>query len=297
MTVYAFKQYHGGFNWGWWQQKLDARDSRIHRDNYEPCYDIGATDGTRHVFKFGNEWASKPGTEFYGKPFQHPNTIPHLNWHFWDNPEMPQFLWNRAHNPSASKDWIRWTPSGVFSTMQNTHTGDVKRINTLLQKLAGTKGITWETIVDPQPIAYHPTQRVLLCPVTAPNYTHYYNTSQQAWITTWTKWAERLGYSVDVRIKPPRTQRSQYELTEQLSAREYTATISQHSAAAIESLLAGTPAVVTHPTEHPCGPLATTPEQFRAGDLNLPTKEQAYDWYERLLSNIRHKREVVEHGI
>tara|TARA_R110000822_G_scaffold58665_1_gene146632 strand:- start:1283 stop:1660 length:378 start_codon:yes stop_codon:yes gene_type:complete len=117
--------------------------------------------------------------------------------------------------------------------------------------------------------------------------------SKDAWVAEICRRLKEQGYVPIVRGKPTRTLRSRSEhsrLYWDLAHGDYVATVSQHSVSAMESILAGVPAVVTGP--HPCGNLATTFDDFLNNDINLPRRDQVEDWVDALLYNTRHKEEM-----
>ena len=280
MSEWTKKSNHG-LHWGWYRRKQSAQDWRIHLDNYEPCERIGAEPEGTHLVKFGNEWGSRP--------FQHPSQVKHTNWHFWDNPEIPQLLWPNPANPQGSKDWIRWVPGEILTTRE-TENG-AARINDLLKHYSGGRVTAWHEIAPVRPVSLIRSKTVLLVPSSAPNYQHYYGITQGAWISKYTQSLEQLGYTVEVRMKRGRKFRKQgNELTDQLSSGRYFATLSQHSVAAMETIMAGYPAIVTGP--HPAGELATPWSEFAQGDLRTPEQISVVNWVETLLGNCRHKSEI-----
>jgi len=145
-------------------------------------------------------------------------------------------------------------------------------------------------LVAIQDVAWTNSRRVLIIPSSAPNYVHYYNTTQNKWIQDIRTTCERLGYTVDVRHKQGRKTRA--PLDEQLKQGDYVCTISQHSVAALETVCAGVPAVVTGP--HPCGDLATPWEEFLEGQFRMPHRDDIEEWCSGVLHNIKHKREIFE---
>jgi len=288
MSNWANKHLHGLF-WGYWIRKQSARDWRIHLDNYEPCYDISKTDGSRHVFQFGNIWASKEGYPFFGKPFQHYKNFAHNNWHFWDNPEIPQLMWSNPANPNGSKDWVRWVKGHILTQSKTGSGGD--RINLLLREFSKGKVTRWQEIAPIQQVKIKNSRRVLVVPSSPNCYANYYSTTQQEWINSVSHKLKNKGYEVEVRFKMGRKERSNNnQLTNQLTQGNYLCTVSQHSVAAIESIMAGTPSVVTGP--HPAGNLAITLDEFLSGTLPTPNQADVESWCDGLLANVRHKREL-----
>ena len=290
MSKWATKTIHG-LHWGHWQHT--NTNPCIHRDNFEPVFDVTQTTGEHVCIKFGNEWASKPKDPFYGKQFQHPKNYPHNNWYFWDNPEVPQFLWRNPANPRGTKDWVRFVKGSLFSVPELHTANGASRCNDLLKEFSNGRVTAWHEIAKIKPFDVTSQKRVLICPVSANNYTNYYNTTQAQWVNDITKQLDSLGYAYDIRYKPGRKERALgKQLTDKLATGTYCATVSQHSVAAVESIMAGVPAVVTGP--HPAGNLATPWHEFERGHLRTPELIEVVNWIEILLGNVRHKRELLE---
>lgn len=285
MSYWSGKQAHG-LHWGWWQRKQSAQDWCITVKNYEPCFDI--TSATRHLVKFGNEWAHNPDSPLVGTPFQHPSSVAHTDWHFLDNPEIPHFLWPNPANESGAKDWVRWVP-GEICTSRHTQDGE-QRVNSLLKEFSQGRVTDWQQIAPINTVTRNNSRTVLLVPSSPPNFKHYYNTTITKWITHHTTLLERMGYTVETRTKVGRKQRLNNQLKDQLASGKYLCTVSQHSVAAMETIMAGLPAVVTGP--HPCGDLATPWHELERGHLRTPSREAVEAWCRTLLGNIRHKREI-----
>lgn len=289
MSYWQQKELHK-LHWGHWQRRTDASDWRIVSDNFEPCYNIANTTGEQMCVKFGNEWASKPGDPFYDVDFQHPRDYAHDNWYFWDNPELPQLLWRNPANPTGSKDWIRWVKGSLFTTHSHTTSGS-KRINGLLKEFSKGVVTNWLDIASVNTLHANNSKLVLIVPSSEPNYPNYYGTTQQEWLRDVIQEVLDQGLDYEIRFKPGRKARANNaQLTDQLKQKQYLCTVSQHSVAAVESIMAGTPAVVTGP--HPAGDLATTWEEFVDRELRRPHTDDVVEWIDRILGNCRHKREI-----
>ena len=294
MSFWSRKERHG-LHWGYYQQKDINDDGRIHIDNYLPCWDISSTTGDRLVFQFGNIWASKPGDPFYAKPFQLPKTVKHSNFYFWDNPFLPQFNWQRAHNPTGAKEWVRWS-QGTHGRLGNKDLAQhEKRINDQLSNFASRQIKRWYHLINIQ----HMTAingvrgRALIVPCSEHVYTNYYATTKTAWIKGVAVALERMGVAYDIRHKPSReTRQLNGELTDQLQEGRYAVTISQHSVAAVESIVAGVPAVVTG--ESPAHTYATPWSEYLQGNLRLWDTDEQYQLCREMLAQTRHKKELFE---
>lgn len=270
--------------WGWYQRIEDHwKIGNVSVGGaYRRIQDTGDING-EHLIKFGND---------FGQGWIDHLSIPHMNWHFWDNPEIPHFLYPNPANPKGNKSWVRWVRGDIFSNEINTETGHVDRINDLLTDHAGHP-MVWEELLQPLSVVKRNSKKILICPSTPNCYHYYYNQNRSEWIDKWSTWVERLGYEPVVKRKPTRADRNQNEnnrLDTILRTDQYLATLSQHSAGAMESIIAGTPVIVTGP--HPIGNLATTTEEFQQGILKTPDQDQVWRWIERVLSNVRHKSEL-----
>jgi len=294
MSFWAQKQRHG-LHWGYWVQKDANDDGRIHIDNYEPCWDISKTEGDRLLIQFGNTWASKPGDPFYDKPFQHPREIWHGSWRFWDNPFLPHFNWARAHNPTGAKEWVRWS-QGTHGTLGNIDLDShERRINTLLQEFSHKALNCWHHFIHIRSMTGLDgvRGRALIVPCSEHVYTNYYATTKSAWIKGVVQELERMGVDYDIRHKPSRkTRQLNGELTDQLEDGRYAVTISQHSVAAVESIVAGVPAVTTGAS--PAHKYATPWNEYLQGHLRLWDTDQQRKLCLEMLAQTRHKRELFE---
>lgn len=264
--------------WGWYQQK---------EQGYKFNPSTGGVDFARVTELEPGKLSIKYGNDFGDAWIDH-NTVPaNTEWYFWDNPQIPHLLYPNPANPKGAKDWIRLVPYNIL-TQTHTQSG-TSRINDLLTEFAG-RSLTWEEVVDPKPVKLKRSRRVLLCPSSPNCYTYYYNTTYAEWVQKYTTYYEQHGYEVLVRSKPTRKYRHlpQGRLAHQLEEDQILFTVSQHSVSAIESILAGVPAVVTGPH---CGGLLATPW---GEDLRTPDQDQVYAWVDTLLGDTRHKIEMWE---
>lgn len=276
-----------GMNWGLHQRVGD--NWRIGMTSHGGCLErlnsIDETTGDM-IVKFGND---------FGPKFIRPSLIPHSNWYFWDNPEIPQLLNPNPANPLGNKDFVRF-PKGSLFTEQFNSVPDSSRLEAVLHDLSlGTA--TLENIIRPVPVRMRKSRRVLICPSSPNCFTYYYGYERNSWLSIWLAWCKQHGYEAEIRGKPDRTARVKnpnVRLYEHLILGDYAFTISQHSVAAVESIMAGVPAVVTGP--NPIGPLGTTQEQAESGDFVLPDSATVWDWIRRIASNTYHKRELFSGG-
>ena len=271
--------------WGWYISKQGPATHWYAR-NYDECDDIFPTDGTKHMFKFGNEWALQ---DPYKRPFQHPRLLTHDNWHFVDNPEIPHLLWPSHANPKGKKSWVRCVRGGLFT---HTHGSGTDRVNRLLRRESSNRVTHWRDLVDVDKPRQLKNKHVLITPVTAPNYEHYYDTTQREWLKEVIKDLTTMGFTYDIRQKPSREGRIGNQLVEVLSTGRYCATVSQHSVAAVETLLAGIPAVTTGPNS--CLGLDTPMHQFMQGELKQAHETDVEQLVDSLLHNCLHKSELAE---
>lgn len=279
--MYLGKAAHG-MTWGWHQRCADhwRIGMTSHGGAFEKIHSLDQVNGEMLV-KFGND---------FGAGWIAHTDIPHGNWYFWDNPEIPQLLNPNPVNPAGNKDFVRFTRGSLFSEHFNTLT-DCGRFSSMLEDLA--PGTTLENLVRPVPVRKKATNRVLLCPSSPNCYTYYYDSKQTDWLWRWSSHLEAAGFEPVVRRKPDRkirVNKPEMRLYETLLLDDYYCTISQHSVAALESIMAGTPAVVTGP--HPAGELATPKEEFVLGHLRIPDQDQVWNWIRRVASNTYHKSEL-----
>lgn len=274
-----------GLGWGWHIMRADARDDAVTATNYQPINDIQNTDGSVHLVKRGNEWGYRD--------FQHPDLLKHTNWHYWDNPEVPQLLWQHPANPNGTKQWVRMVPGEILTSTPTTN--GAARINILLEKLSDGKIDAWHQIAPIRDWKNNKRKHVLFVTSSHPVYTNYYGTTIDAWLSHYTRAVEGMGYTWEVREKPNRKERRDGgQLTDQLNNGDYSCVVCQHSVAAQESIMAGVPAVVTGPVQQ--GPLATPWEEFAMGELRKPEMIEVVNWTEALLGNTYHISEISEPG-
>lgn len=276
-----------GMDWGFykrvgdgWRVKDISQGGDYQRVNsLEECQDPNV-----HLVKLGNN---------FGPNWIRHTDIPHKNWSFWDNPLIPHFVYPNLANPKGAKDWIRFVPGDILSTPQNVEQGHEQRINSLLTELA-KQPTTWRDIVPTHSVVDRNSRKILLTPSSMNCYAYYYDDSRERWIEDTKNRLESMGYTVEVWDKPSRGLRvkgTQWRLYNRLLAGDIRATVSQHSASAIESLCAGVPVIATGP--HPCGPLATHElDFFASGELTTCSRDELDAWIVQLLSHTRHKSEI-----
>jgi hypothetical protein len=264
---------------GWRIKTVEQGGDYVRVNSIDECQ-----DPTVHLVKFGND---------FGKDWIDHNAIAHNNWHFWDNPLVPHFLYPNVANPSGKKDWIRWVPGDILSTQLNVESGHEHRINSLLTKYVGAT-TEWRDIVHTHTVVDRNSRRIMLTPSSLNCYPYYYDDTREAWIARNTKMYASLGYEVLIWNKGARRLRTKKEsarLYSRLAQGDIRATVSQHSASAIESLCAGVPVIATGP--HPCGVLATHELNFLADQTVVtPSRLELDAWIVQLLSHVRHKSEI-----
>ena len=272
-----------GMQFGW-HQRVD-NNWRVGLTTHGGCLErINSLD------QVNGEMMVKFGNDFGPNWIPHTN-IPHRNWYFFDNPEIPQLLHSHAANPSGKKTFVRFTQGDVFTNSQNS-TPDSSRLDAVLTDLSGGT-VTLENLIRPVPVRLKNTRRVLLCPVTNNSFKYYYNTTQAHWLWRWCAWCETHGYEPVVRKKTTREHRRdnpQARLYNHLLLEDYAFTISQHSVSAVESIMAGTPAVTTGPS--PIGSMNTPPEWAEQDVFVIPEVEKVWEWIQRWASNTYHKQEL-----
>lgn len=263
-----------GFGWYVWQGPGYGFDG-LKNKNY---LRVKSTNDNRWYIKYGND---------FGDAWIDHHTVE--NFYFLDNPELPHLLYPNPANPNGLKNFVRLVPNGILT---NTHTqSGTDRMNQTLSELVG-KPTVWQDIANPKDVAWNNSRKVLLCPSSPNCFKYYYNTTQQQWIEHYTRELESRGYSVEVRNKPTRNLRRDpnQRLCNILKQSDYAFTVSQHSVSAIESILAGTVAVVTGP--HGCGELATPWQHFVEGSMQTPTVAEQEAWVDTLLGNTWTKQDI-----
>ena len=271
-----------GFKWGWYQEKANTESSWWLINNYDKMVDPAHSDGRRYMFQFGNDFGD----------FYHYKSVPHTNWSFIDNPQLSFLNWVGSWNPQGSKEWVRVVP-GAICSVNPKHSGS-ERINRLLRINSDGKVRSWQEVVKPVHVSHNIKRHALLVPSSPNCFKHYYGETVNGWIQRVGQRLLNMGWTYDVRIKPGRSQRKAgYELKDQLATGKYGVTISQHSVASIDSLLAGVPAVVTKDT-HPAGALATPWEEFKQGNIRKPHKDDVEQWCDLLLGDTFHKSELKD---
>lgn len=270
--------------WGWYRQcGVDPRiRDTAHGGTYLPCADPQLTDGTQHLVKFGNDFV--PGA------WREPNTVPHSNWHHWDNPEFPHLLYPNPANPSGGKHFIRWVRGEIMTTQSDTP-GE-QAINSVLQDLS--KGVlhTWRDIYAPRVDTRPQTKRVLLVTSTPNCHKWYYGETITDWIQRVTAQLNHMGYTdIHIRSKEGRSTRRENEhrrLYHQLEQMRYDFIVNQHSASTVEALLTGCAVVSTG--RHCGGDLITTWDQFTQGATpRSPHPTDVEAWMQHILGNCRFK--------
>ena len=246
------------------------------------------TDWSESMIMFGNCWHKE-------QQWIHPDTIPATTqWHYWDNPELPHLLYQDEHNPLGYKNWCRFVTNHTH-TQANTG-GGIERINNQLQQLnKSTRNWTWEKLLQGRhDVVISPVKKtVLLCPPSISVFEHYYGISVREWKINWIQLLESRGYRVRIRHKPGRSQREENRnrLYQQLDKVAFTVSI--HSASAVESILAGVPAVVDG--RSCAGPLGTPAQEYKeTNQLRLPTVEEQNLWVDQILANTFHKQELYD---
>ena len=272
-----------GMQFGWHQRV--ANNWKIGLVSHGGCLErINSLDQItgEMLVKFGNN---------FGADWIDHKLVPHGNWYFFDNPEIPQLLHCHPANPRGRKNYVRFTRGDLFTNSQNS-TPDHSRLEGVLKDL-GNADTTVENIVRPVPVRLKNTRRVLLCPVTNNSFKYYYNTTQVDWLWRWSAWCEQHGFQPAVRRKPTREYRRDNpdcRLYNHLLLEDYAFTISQHSVAAVESIMAGVPAVTTGPNS--IGPMSTPPEWAEQDVFVIPEVEKVWEWIQRWASNTYHKQEL-----
>jgi len=241
------------------------------------------------MLMFGNCWVK-------GTPWTDPKLIPPTTrWFYFDNPQLPHLLYQGEWNPKGYKNWCRIV-EGNTATQTSTpirpgQTGSA-RINRQLAEVTDGNITHWKQIVGERRDCTLRGDVVMLCPPSEGVFKHYYQTTKALWINRWRRLLEDRGFRVIIRNKPNREDREQHSnrLYQKLHKQGVAFTVSIHSVSAIESILAGVPAVVEG--RHPADNLGTPMMQFlKTGEINKPTVQEQNIWIERLLMDTFHKSE------
>ena len=248
---------------------------------------------TDRILQFGNPWVSKTPSE---RRFNHPDVvIPRVRaYYFWDNPELPHLLYQDRWNPKGHKNWMRIVPGGILSGRCDVLTERVEAINEQIAYYSQGTHKTWQSIVPKRRRVQVRGKRVLLILSSSGVYRHYDNLDKWRWAEHTQKILEGQGYTVEVRDKMGRARRRQFQerLSDVLYDSDWAFSVSYQSAAVIESLLAGTPAVVYNRRD--CGGWLTTPwQEMLEGTIRHNWRTLDVDLrVEQLLSNTFHKNEA-----
>lgn len=295
-TNYGTKEQHG-LKWGLYELvnghkiQLESRGGNARRLKDQNL------DRVQHpLLQMGNIWVHKDLKE--RGLFRHPDQIHtrNLEWYVWDNPQLPHLLYKGSWNPHGYKNWLRIVKGNTATTadtpLRQGQTG-AERINEQLRQLTGNTITQWQQIVGKRRAVVPRGKRVLICPSGAGIFDHYYGIDKSSWINKRRRQIEAMGYEVVVRDKPSRGSRevNQNKLCEILAREDFAFTVSIHSVGPVESLIAGTPAVVEG--RHAGGPCATPWSEFKeTGTVRTPERESVDLWVERLLCDTFHKTEA-----
>lgn len=280
-------------DWGWYIQK--GTDPRIRDTRFEGTYELCAepthTDGKQHLVKFGNN---------FNGTWRDPWKMPHGNWHFWDNPELCHLLYPSTVNPLHQKTWIRWVKNSIL-TKSSEFTDGTERINWMLKQLNACVP-TWQDLVrELDPTAFDPIQirnKTALIVTSSPNcHLYYYGETIGSWTNRVKEKLNKMGWQVNVirgkSSRKTRTQSADARLYQQLQNKKPGIIVNQHSASTIEALCSGVPVVSTG--DHCGGPCITNWKDFINGaDPTTPNEADFFAWMNVILSNIRHKTEIVD---
>ena len=270
-------------NWGWFEKLPNDSWSFVPQMNLQ---------GWSKVRQFSQNPMIKFGNDF-GKSWLDHTSIPHDHWWFYDNPEISHFTYPNPANPLGHKSFIRLTPSALFTTTEHSQQGGTGRINDILTDLAG-QTMYWHDIVMPRTVFRNNSRKVLICPSSPNCHRYYYGEDRKDWVSRQQNLVNSLGLVSEVWNKPTRDSRTSTtdtRLYNRLLSGDILCTISQHSASAMETILAGVPAVVMG--AHGTGELGTPILEFATdGTLRTPQTLEVELWVDCVLSNTRHKEEM-----
>jgi len=283
---------------------------RLHNQNLDLV-------GDKPIVVFGNVWCHKDPEE--AQRFHHPReyTARNIRWFYWDNP-LPHLLYQGAWNTEGHKNWLRLVEGNTMRThLTPTRRGQhTQRVRDQLRELTRGTHTDWRDIVGPRRPVLPRGRRVLICPSGGHTMQAYYGWHKPTWIQDRIRECEQLGLEWQLRDKPSRGARevNHNRLYQQLQSQDYFATISCHSMVAIESLLAGVPAIADgvhsaiwpRPPEQADGhrggacelPLIsrltlTTQEWLHwKGAVQCPSDSEVDAWVEQILLDCYHKRDV-----
>lgn len=285
---YGQKHYHG-VQFGLSQFRT-KNDWQIRTPYYGGnCVELGDDQHAERMLMFGNCWIKS-------KTWRHPDTLKG-RWFYFDNPQLPHLLYQGYHNEKGYKNWCRIVEGNTATTTETpvrpSQSGSA-RINSQLEESSRGSIRSWRQLVGQRRDALLSRSRtVLLCPPSDGVFRHYYETTTSLWTEKWRRCLELRGYTVELRPKPARQRREEHNnrLYQILERNDIAFTVSIHSVSAVESILAGVPAVVEG--RHPAGHLGTTAERFiNENTINQPTVAEQDIWVERLLMDTYHKTEA-----
>tara|TARA_R100000426_G_scaffold79718_1_gene57420 strand:- start:117 stop:1043 length:927 start_codon:yes stop_codon:yes gene_type:complete len=293
---YAQKHYHGlhfgisvfGKDWRLRHRMIGGRMHRL-KDQ-----DINNIFKDETVLIFGNIYGHRDPEQ--QKKFNHPSALrqKNIDFYYWDNPHIPHLLYHNPANPMGHKNWCRMVFNHTHRQCDAVRRPNqsIQRINEQLHHLSAHTLKTWRDLVPVWRDCKRRSMTALLCPSGDKTFTHHYNITRSEWTNSWRTILERLGYRVFVRPKPGRELRqAPHRLCDQLVRNNVGITVSNHSIVAVESMLAGVPAVVSG--SNATGELGTPAEEFeQTGILRPVDMDQLIDWCEQLLLDDYHKSEV-----
>lgn len=299
---YGVKGYHGLFFglYHFIDDRMIVKDhsmgGSLRRVNNQ-MYDQIPKDAT--LFQFGNIWGLKQGNLFHERSrFIHPQRLLDGGWEYfyWDNPTLPHILYKGFWNPEGYKNWCRLThnTTSPHNPIENMH--GARRINAQLKHLTKGSIVDWRDIVGGIKQVEHRKGGVaLLCPSSREMFLNYYDKHLNFWIQEKTKKLQNMGYKVEVRVKPGRPQRETHDgkLYERLRRGDVSITVGCHSMGAIESLLAGVPAIVEG--AHSGGACATPWDEFvQGGEVRVPLQSAVERHANYMLNYTYHKLELYD---
>ena len=293
---YAQKHYHGlhfgisvfGTDWQVRHRSVGGKMERL------PNQDITLIEPNQNILVFGNIYGHRDVNE--KKLFNHPNLLRerNINFYYWDNPHIPHLLYANPANPRAHKNWCRLVHRHIHRQWNSISrpTQSVERINQQLRSLSQGVLKSWRDLNPVWRDVKRRSMTALICPSGERTFQHHYGITRSDWCAEWRRILEEMGYRVHIRPKPGRELRHHpHRLCDQLVRNDVGITVSNHSTVAVESMMAGVPAVVTG--VNPAGQLGTPGEEFKqTGQLRPVEMDQLTDWLELLLQDDYHKQEV-----
>lgn len=304
---YGNKRYHHiyfGLNrWDTRNPKMKDKsiDGGVTRLLAQDITNIGKSDT---LLQLGNIWGMRKG----------PYISERNRWHnigdvvargatvwYWDNPSLPHLLYETPANPQGYKNWMRLVKNTIATDAEQPPRpaqSGTERINRILHDSTGGLVKHWQDIVGTRACpTVNKSRRALICPSSAPIFTHYAGCTVDTWTHRVRQLLETHGYTVFVRGKPGRQQRNSGNmLWRQLQEMNIGLVVGYQSMSSVEALLAGVPVMMYGC--NPVGALNSDPDVFaNSGTVVRPDRHSVDVLVDRLLCDVYHKWEAYSGAI